>query len=167
MWRFDSSRESRGLVGEPESPPPRHGGDRGFKSRQDRSVMSQDIGITRGSYGETEIMPAYGAGGGGSSPPGKSARGHAHHGARLAGGGRRPAKPSLAGFESLARLHGPPSKGPGQRCPEPLMRVRIAPGRQAVLTLLRVTALVLGRPRQPGTVTSQDDEGQRDRRGGP
>jgi hypothetical protein len=52
--------------------------------------MSQDIGMVPGSYGETEIMPAYEAGGGGSSPSGSAqARLAQWESARSTPGGRR------------------------------------------------------------------------------
>jgi hypothetical protein len=53
---------SHGLAGELESPPSGQGGDRGFKSRQDRSSSS----------GETEITTDYESVVGGSSPPGST-----------------------------------------------------------------------------------------------
>jgi hypothetical protein len=63
MWRFDSSRESHGVLAQVVRAPGRQLGGHGFKSRRSRSS---------GSYGETEIMSAYEADVGGSSPPGSA-----------------------------------------------------------------------------------------------
>ena len=67
-----SSPSARAVVlqGSQECPPSCHDGDRGFESRQDR--QDRQDRASQCSYGEKEIMPAYEAGGGGSSPPGST-----------------------------------------------------------------------------------------------
>ncbi len=144
--------------------PPRRGGSTLRSPQASVAQRRPHLAVTQASHAEVRVLPgalhvpvaqrisasASEAGG----RPFESGRGR--HGARLAGGGRRPAKPPGAGFDFLVRL---PARRPRDQGSGVLSRLCAFESRRADGGA-HADRAGPGRYRPRGTVTSQDDEGQ-------